>query len=91
MKLYLAMILLLINTVTSSAVQTEQGWAEEDCEKIEGAAGTYVYLATLSTEASRKAKDEGNKEEEERAFDWALKFMEMSENYSVVYATFCQS
>ena len=90
MKLYLAMILLLTNTAYG-AEQTEHGWDEDDCRKIEEAAGFYIIAATLATEASGKAKDEGNTPEEERNFDWALKFMEMSENYSTVYATFCQS
>jgi hypothetical protein len=91
MKFYFAVILLLTNTVTFSAEQTEHGWDEDDCKKIEQAAGSYIIAATVATEASGKAKDEGNTEEEESNFDWALKFMEMSENYSTVYATFCQS
>ena len=69
--------------------QTEETvWPRESCEKLQEAAGTYIYL---SGQAVKKAHESTNPAMKEKSFSAGVALSQLSANAANVYEVFCQS
>lgn len=69
--------------------QTEEAvWPRESCERLQEAAGTYIYL---SGQAVKKAHESTNPAMKEKSFSAGVALSQLSANAANVYEVFCQS
>jgi hypothetical protein len=60
----------------------ERIWAAEDCRKISGASGTFLYVAGENLGEGDKLRNEGYDAEARESYESGLRFSEMAANYA---------
>ena len=78
----------LIADETGEAEATETIWPQDSCDKLQEAAGTYIYL---SGQAVKKAHESTDPVVKEKSFGAGVALSQLSANAANVYEVFCDN
>jgi len=78
----------LIADEMSESKSSEAVWPQDSCDKLQEAAGTYIYL---SGQAVKKAHESTDPTVKEKSFAAGVALSQLSANAATVYGVFCDS
>lgn len=78
----------LIADEMSESKSSEAVWPQDSCDKLQEAAGTYIYL---SGQAVKKAHESTDPSVKEKSFAAGVALSQLSANAANVYEVFCDS
>jgi len=70
--------------------QTVERWAAEDCRRISGASGTFLYVAGENLGEGDRLRNEGYDAEAGESYESGLRFSQMAANYARTFEAYCK-